>query len=201
MFCKAKSAKKQTILRRNFRPLPNKNVSIWDHFFPLLLPKDSDSLKILDIRLWEVGAKRRLNGTSKVNTRTNRRTDGQTDLQTDRRTFRLIESIGPEGRCFKNSLRDSLALIWSIWPQSTVQYTSPSSGESAPAQSPRQTPPHWSLLGSSSSSPLSNLPSVFLSHVLGNWPKQTFLGHSGFCFWHNWFNHCSLKKNFCYRNF
>ena len=29
-----------------------------DHFFPLLFPKDSESLKILDIRLWEVGSKR-----------------------------------------------------------------------------------------------------------------------------------------------
>ena len=55
--------------------------------------------KILDIRLQEVGAKRRLNGTSKVSTHT----DGETDRQTDRRTFRLIESIGPEGRCFENS--------------------------------------------------------------------------------------------------
>ena len=44
------------------------------------------------------GAKRRLNGTSKVNRRTNRRTDGPTH----RRTFQLIESIGPEGRCFEN---------------------------------------------------------------------------------------------------
>ena len=65
-----------------------------DHFFSLLLPKDFESLKILDIRLWEVGAKRPLNGTSKVN----RHTDGHTD----RRTFRLIESIGPEGQCFEN---------------------------------------------------------------------------------------------------
>ena len=37
-----------------------------DHFLPLLFPKDSESLKILDIRLLEVGAKRPLNGTSKV---------------------------------------------------------------------------------------------------------------------------------------
>ena len=28
-----------------------------DHFFPLLFPKDSESLKILDIRLQEVGGK------------------------------------------------------------------------------------------------------------------------------------------------
>ena len=33
---------------------------------------------------------------------TDRRTDRRTDGQTDRRTFRLIESIGPEGRCFEN---------------------------------------------------------------------------------------------------
>ena len=35
-------------------------------FFPLLFPKDSESVKILDIRLWEMGAKRPLKGTSKV---------------------------------------------------------------------------------------------------------------------------------------
>ena len=29
--------------------------------------------------------------------------DGQTDTRTRRRTFRLIESIGPEGRCFEYS--------------------------------------------------------------------------------------------------
>ena len=44
----------------------------------------------------ESGEKRRLNGTSKVNTRTDRRTD--------RLTNQLIESIGPEGRCFENRL-------------------------------------------------------------------------------------------------
>ena len=39
---------------------------MWHHFFPLLFPKDSESLKIFDIWLREVGAKRPLNGTSKV---------------------------------------------------------------------------------------------------------------------------------------
>ena len=53
-------------MRSNFRPFSNKNVHIWDHFFPLLFPKDSKSVKILDIRLREVGAKRLLNGSSKV---------------------------------------------------------------------------------------------------------------------------------------
>ena len=102
MFCDAKSAKKNTFfLCGDVRPLPNKNVQMLDHFFILLFPKHSESLKILDIQLWEVGAKRRSNGTSKVNRQTDRRTDGQTDRQTDRRTFRLIESNGPEGRCFE----------------------------------------------------------------------------------------------------
>ena len=53
-------------MRDDFRPLPNKKVQMLDHIFSLLFPKDSESLKILDIRLWEVGAKRPLKGTSKV---------------------------------------------------------------------------------------------------------------------------------------
>jgi hypothetical protein len=53
------SKKKKKILRGDFRPLPNKNVQMLDHFFPLLFLKDSKSLKILDIRLREVGAKDR----------------------------------------------------------------------------------------------------------------------------------------------
>ena len=94
-FVRQYQPKKKTIfLFGDFRPFPNQNVQIWDHFFPLLFLKDSESKKILHIRLWEVGAKRRLNGTSKVNT--------WTDRQTDKRPFWLIESIGPEGRCFEN---------------------------------------------------------------------------------------------------
>ena len=61
-----KSAKKNFFLRGDFKPLPNENIQMLDHFFPLLLPKDFESIKILDIRLWEVGAKRPLKGTSKV---------------------------------------------------------------------------------------------------------------------------------------
>ena len=55
--------KKNFFLRGDFRPLPNKNVQMLDHFFPILFPKDSESLKILDIRLREVGAKRQLKKT------------------------------------------------------------------------------------------------------------------------------------------
>jgi hypothetical protein len=83
MFCKAKSAKNYFFLRGDLRHFSNKNFQILDHFFPLLFRKDSESLKILDIRLREVGAKRRLNGTSKVNTQTDTQTHGHTDGQID----------------------------------------------------------------------------------------------------------------------
>jgi hypothetical protein len=78
MFCKQNQQQKNFFLHGNFRPLPNKNVQMGDHFFSLLFPKNSESLKIFDIQLQEVGAKRPLNGTSKVN----RQTDGQTNTYT-----------------------------------------------------------------------------------------------------------------------
>ena len=36
---KAKSEKKEKKMRGDFRPLPNKNVQMLDHFFPLLFPQ------------------------------------------------------------------------------------------------------------------------------------------------------------------
>jgi hypothetical protein len=60
-------------------PCPTKNGPICDHFFPLRFPKDSDSLTILDSRVREVGAKRRLNGTAQVDRRKHGQTQGQTD--------------------------------------------------------------------------------------------------------------------------
>jgi hypothetical protein len=53
-----------------------KNTQKWI-FFPLLFPKDSESLKILDIQLREVGAKRPLNATSKINRQTYTQTNKQ----------------------------------------------------------------------------------------------------------------------------
>ena len=60
---KKSERKKNFFLRSDFRQFSNENVHIRDHFFPLLFPKDSESLKILDIRLWEVGTKRPLKKT------------------------------------------------------------------------------------------------------------------------------------------
>ena len=61
----------------NFRPFLSKKFQIW-HL--LLLPKDSESLKLLDIQHREVGGKRRLNGTSKGNRQTHGHTDGHFNL-------------------------------------------------------------------------------------------------------------------------
>ena len=58
-----KNKDKNFFLRSNFRQFSKKNVHIWDHFFPLLFPKDSESLKILDIRFREAGAKSPLKKT------------------------------------------------------------------------------------------------------------------------------------------
>ena len=74
----------------DFRPLLNKNVQILDH---LLFSKDSQSLKILYIWLWEVGAKRPLNGTSKSE---------QTDKYTDKHMVR-----GPRGPMLWKGIRIS----------------------------------------------------------------------------------------------
>ena len=63
---------KKLFLRGDFRQFSNKNVHIW-----------------------EVGAKRHLNGTSKVNRQTDRHTDGQTDRRTDKSTYRLNRPRGP----------------------------------------------------------------------------------------------------------
>ena len=36
-------------------PFISKSFQIWDHFFWLLFPKDSENVKGLDIELWEGG--------------------------------------------------------------------------------------------------------------------------------------------------
>ena len=97
---------KNIFLRGNFRQLSNKNIQMLDHFFQLLFPKESESLKIFDIQFREVGSKRPLNRYLKSE---------QTNGQTDRRTNRLIESIGPEGQCFEN--------LFNSWPNPTLKIT------------------------------------------------------------------------------
>ena len=57
LLCKAKFSKKKLFLRGDFTPFISKSFQIWDRFFPLLFPKDSENLKSLDIGLWEMGEK------------------------------------------------------------------------------------------------------------------------------------------------
>ena len=60
-----------------------------------------------------MGAKRRLNGTSKSE---------HTDTDTNIWTFRLIESIGPEGRCFENII--SQKKTFKMWEEKYIPDTS-----------------------------------------------------------------------------
>ena len=75
-----------------------------DHLFPLLFPKNSKSLKYLDIRLQEVEAKIRLNGTSKVN----RHTDKHTNTHMDKSTYR-------KHRPRVEKLQKIVCILASIW--------------------------------------------------------------------------------------
>ena len=86
-----KVGEKKLFFRGDFRQFSHKNVHIWDHVFPLLFPKDSKSLKILDIRLREVGAKRRYLKSEQ----TDRQTDRRTNTQTDKSTYRKHRPRGP----------------------------------------------------------------------------------------------------------
>ena len=64
-----KNLKKTCYRRGDFTPFLSKSFQIWDLFFSLLFPKDSESLRILDIRLQEVGAKRPLNWVRNTDTK------------------------------------------------------------------------------------------------------------------------------------
>ena len=87
MFCKAKSATKKTFfLRGDLRSLSNKNVQMLDHFFALLFPKDSKSLKnIGHPTLGKRGKKtfKRYLKSEQTDGETHGQTDGHTDGHLD----------------------------------------------------------------------------------------------------------------------
>ena len=110
VFCK--SFKKIQVLTkvpdRRKKAQYNDEPSFWDYLSPmypgkygstqfLLFLRDSESLKILDIRLREVRGKKTIKRYLKSE---------QTFTQTDGRTYQFIESIGPEGQCFENYLKN-----------------------------------------------------------------------------------------------
>ena len=53
----------------NFTPFMREIFQIWEHFFPLLFPKDSEKLNGLDIGRQEAGAKRPVNGVRNTDTK------------------------------------------------------------------------------------------------------------------------------------
>ena len=65
-----------------FTPFMSKSFLIRDHFFPLLFPKDSEYLTILDIGLLEVGAKKPLNRVRKCDEQTDKQTNKHTNILT-----------------------------------------------------------------------------------------------------------------------
>ena len=66
---KKKIEEKKLFLHGNFTPFMSKSCKIWDHFLPLLFPKDSEDLKSLENGLWEVGEKRLLKRVRKADTK------------------------------------------------------------------------------------------------------------------------------------
>ena len=59
------NSSKKTFFAGDFTHFMSKSIQIWDHLFPLVFPTDWENLKILDIRLREMGATKRLNGVNK----------------------------------------------------------------------------------------------------------------------------------------
>ena len=88
-----------------FYTLYEQNFSNLRPLLYITFPQGFQKLKFLDIGLWEVVAKRPLNGVRKCDGQTSTQTNTQTNTQTDIRTFRLIERIGPEGRFFEKEIK------------------------------------------------------------------------------------------------
>ena len=82
-------------IRYDFRTFSSKNAQIWDHFFPLLFPQGFWISEVVGHLTSESGGKKMFKRYPK------NWAYGQTNTQTHRRIFQIIESIGPEGRCFE----------------------------------------------------------------------------------------------------
>ena len=77
--------KNKLFLSCDYTPFIIKSFQMWHHFLPLLFPKDSKSLKNLDIRLWERGAKKALKPYLKSE---------HTDKHVDKSTYREHQPRG-----------------------------------------------------------------------------------------------------------
>ena len=86
-----KKSVKKNFCCGDFTPFMGNSCQIWDHFFQLLFPKDSENLNTLDIWLWEVGAKKTVKGVRNSDRQTNK----QTNMHTDILTYRKNRPRGP----------------------------------------------------------------------------------------------------------
>ena len=103
------SSKKK--MQDNFSPFMSQSIQIWAisfHYFSQRIP----NLKNFGHLTSGSGGKNTFKPYLK------KLTNGHTNTQTHRQTFRLIESTGTEGRCFKNSYHPK---IWS--PKNCVCHT------------------------------------------------------------------------------
>ena len=72
----------------------NKSFQLWDNFFTLIFPKDSDNLKSLDIGLWEMGAKKKFKRSEQMKKSVKKKLFFCRSIQTHIRTSRIIDWIG-----------------------------------------------------------------------------------------------------------
>ena len=90
------SPQNNLVLRGDFTPVIS--FPIWDHFFPFLFPKGFKISKIFGHPTLENRGKKTFKRYFKSE-QTHRLTNRHTHIWTNR----LIESNGPEGRCFENT--------------------------------------------------------------------------------------------------
>ena len=95
-----------------FRPFWSKNDQIWDHFFPLLCPKDSGSLE--KFGHWTLGSGGKKTFKWYLKKRTHGRTDKHTDTHTDILTYRKHWPRGPMlwTKAFHTRLEKTNIYIW-----------------------------------------------------------------------------------------
>ena len=108
MFCNAKSAKNFLKMCGDFRPLPNKNVQIWDQFFPLIFPERFRISKNIWHPTLGSGGKKMYKCYLK-----SEQTDRQTHRQMDISTYRKHWPRGP--MLWKSCIRETLSPLKCVW--------------------------------------------------------------------------------------
>ena len=99
---------KKTFFARRFQTIFKQKCSYLRPFLSITFPQAFRISKNIGHPTSGSGGKKTVKRYLKSE-QTDRQTDGQTDGRTDRRIFRLIESIGPEGRSFEKNIKPLLS--------------------------------------------------------------------------------------------